>query len=73
MESDEGQKNTPLDFDNFVLLEKSASTPNGPTMIMNSLLANAKIAGSKCFNKHLGDICDAKFGMHLGLRMGCTK
>ena len=66
-------KNTPLDFDNFVLLEKSASNPNGPTRVMNSLLAIAKIAGFKCFRKGLGDICDAKFGMHLGLRMGVTE
>ena len=66
-------KNTPLDFDNFVLLEKSASNPNGPTRVMNSLLAIAKIAGFKCFRKGLGDICDAKFGMHLGLRLGVTE
>jgi len=40
---------------------------------MNSLLAIAKIAGFKCFRKGLGEICDAKFGMHLGLRLGVTE
>ena len=65
-------KDTPLNFDNFVSLEKPKSNPKDPKKketkkVPNSLLAIAKAAGAKCFN-HLEEQCDAKFVMHLGLR-----
>ena len=68
-------RQTPLDFDNFVTFE-SRKTPNSSEFktrkVPNNLLAIAKNAAAKCFNC-LEDLCDAKFGVHLGLRKMKTK
>ena len=68
-------RQTPLDFDNFVTF-KSRKTPNSSKFktrkVPNNLLAIAKNAAVKCFHR-LEDLCDANFGVHLGLRKMNTK
>ena len=68
-------RQTPLDFDNFMtfIIWKTPNSSEFKTRkVLNNLLAITKKARAKCFNC-LDDLCDAKFGMHLGLRKMKTK